>query len=85
MIKGLEYFSCDKRLRELKLFRLEKRRLGAGCESHQHVQIPEGYHKQDAARTFSDVPSDWTRGNRQTEIQEVPSEHQETLSHWDGD
>ncbi|KAK4825452.1 hypothetical protein QYF61_027607 [Mycteria americana] len=69
MIKGLEHFLYQKRLRELGLFILEKRRL-RGC-------------KEDGARLLSVVPSDRTQG--QTERQEVPFEHQETLCHSEGD
>lgn len=41
MIKGMEHIFCDERLRELELFRLEKRREDGLGESHQCVQIPE--------------------------------------------
>ena len=33
MIQGMEHFSCEDRMRELKLFRLEKRTLGRSDNS----------------------------------------------------
>jgi len=41
--------------------------------------------KEEGTRLFSVVPSDSTRGNgAQTETQEVPSEHEETLFYCEG-
>ncbi|KAK4818850.1 hypothetical protein QYF61_020069 [Mycteria americana] len=50
IIKGVEYLSCEERLRELGLFTMEKGTFLGGC-------------KDDVARLFSLVPSDRIRSN----------------------
>ena len=50
-IRGLEYLSCEERLRELHSFRLEKRRL-----QRDHIvafQYFKGAYKQEAEQLFT--------------------------------
>ena len=61
MIRGLEHLSCGERLRELRFFRLEKRRLwGDLIVAFQDLK---GAYKQEEIRLFTRVDSDRTRGN----------------------
>ena len=61
MVRGLEYLSCEKRLRELDLFILEKKRLqGDLIVAFQYLK---GTYKQEWEQLFTRVDSDGTRGN----------------------
>jgi len=61
MIRGLEYLCYEDRLRELGLFRLEKRRLwGDLIAAFQYLK---GAYRKDGEGHFTRVCSDRTRGN----------------------
>jgi len=61
MIRGLEYLSYDDRLRELRLFSVEKRRL-RGDLTAAFQYLKEAYRK-DGEGLLTSLCSDRTRGN----------------------
>ena len=61
MIRGLEHFSYEERLRELGLFSLEKRRLLRDLTVA--FQYLKGTYKQEGERMFVRVDSDRTKRN----------------------
>ncbi|KAK4832514.1 hypothetical protein QYF61_023579 [Mycteria americana] len=61
MIRGMEYLSCEERLRELRLFSLEKRKLrGHIIVAFQYLK---GAYKKDGDKPFSRVCCTGPRGN----------------------
>jgi len=61
MIQGLEHFCCEERLRELGLFRLEKRRVqGDPIVGFQYLK---GAYRKDLGRLFSKACCGRARGN----------------------
>ncbi|PKU48845.1 hypothetical protein llap_816 [Limosa lapponica baueri] len=61
MMRGLEYLSCEDRLRELGLFSLEKRRLQGGLIAA--FQYLEGTYRRDGEGLFARPCSDSMRDN----------------------
>jgi len=61
MIRGMEHLSCEERLKELRLFSLEKRRLrGDLIVAFQYMQ---GAYKTDENKLFSRACCNRKRGN----------------------
>ena len=60
MIRGLEHYSCEDRLRKLGLFRLEKRRLWG--DVFAAFQYLKGAYKQEESQLFTSVDNGRTRG-----------------------
>jgi len=61
MIRGMEYLSCEDRLRDLGLFSLEKRRLqGHLIAAYQYLK---GVYKKAGEGLFTKACSDRTRGS----------------------
>ena len=60
MIRGLEHLTCEKRLRKLDLFSLEKRRLRGNLTVA--LQYLNREYKQEGEQLFTRVDSDRTRG-----------------------
>lgn len=78
MIKGLEHFSCEDRVREL---RLEQVLLSDLINMHKYLNVKS---KEDQSQLFS---AHWQNNKQwtQTETQKVPSEHQNPLFYREGD
>ena len=61
MIRGLEYLSCEERLRKLGMFSLEKRRLQG--ELTAAFQYLKGSYKKDGEQLFTWAGNDRVWGN----------------------
>jgi len=61
MIQGLEHLSCEERLRELRLFSLEKRRLQEDLLAA--LQCLKGVYRKDGENIFSRACCNRTRSN----------------------
>jgi len=61
MVRGLEYLSCEDRLRELRLFSLDKRRLRGYLRAAFQHQM--GAYRKDGEGLFTRLCGDRTRGN----------------------
>jgi len=82
MIKGLEHFTYEERLRAVMFPHGKEKAQGSLVNAYKYLK---GGCKADGVRHFWWCPAAGQWQWAQTETQEVPSEHQETLFHCEGD